>query len=394
MRILKFFTTNIAAKILALLFAIVVWTYVATGQTKVDQFPGRIPIEAKNIPVGMAIADDLGTVGIKIKAPYSTWQRLSADDFAADVDLSGLDVGTYRIDVNVHTSNPAISIVEKSPSKVTVTIEPLVAKKIPVTAKLEGKPADGFAAGEITALPAETEVRGAKSLVESILNAQATLGLSGESSDIEKKVKLSAFDASGNEIIGVNFTPDTVGVKIAITRATNTKTIGIKANITGDPKENFWVSNVIVTPSVVTVTGEPEALKNLEYLETARVEISNISQTKTSEADLILPEGIALISGEKKVKVSVYVSPNLSVKEIPATLNFIGRSGSTTSVVKAKVSGPIYILNNINSRDIVINIDLSSRGSGAYTINKQNFSVPTGIDVIDFSPQNININVE
>jgi len=394
MRIFKFFTTNITAKILALVFAIGVWTYVATGQTKVDRFPGRIPIEAKNIPSGMAIADDLGSVEIKIKAPYSSWQRLSADDFTANVDLSGLDVGTYRMDVNVSVSNSAVSVVEKNPSKVTIRLEPLVTKKVPVAIKLDGKPADGFAAGEAVTTPDQVEVRGAKSLVDSILNAQATLGLNGENSDFEKKVKLSAFDAASQEIKSVSFAPDTVIVKVPVMRATNTKTVGIKAIITGDPSENFWVSKVIVTPSVAVITGEPEVLKNIEYLETTRVDINNISKNKSLDADLILPEGIALLSNQNKVKVTVYVSPNLSIKELPATFNFIGRSASASSNVKVRLAGPIIMLNNLTSRDIILNIDMSSRSSGAFVINKNDFSVPSGIDVIDFSPKTININVE
>jgi YbbR domain-containing protein len=392
--LLKFFTTNITAKILALLFAISVWAYVATGEAKVDRFPGRIPIEAKNIPIGMAVAEDLGSVEIQIKAPYSSWQNLSIDKFKAEVDLSGLDPGTYRTDINVSSNDSSVSIVEKSPSKVTIKLEPLITKKVPISVKIEGKPADGFATTETKTDPQDVEIRGAKSIIDNITTASAVIKLNGENSDIEKKVKVSAFDNSGHEAKNVIFSPDTVLVKATINRATNIKTVGIKANITGDPKENLWASGVIVTPSVAVVSGEPEILKELEHLETAKIDISNIGETLSKEVDLILPEGIALLSGARKVKVMVYVAPNISTKEIPASFNFTGKSGSTNATVKVRVSGPVSLLNNLYSRDVLANIDLSDKNSGTYTIAKSDISVPKGIDVLDFSPKTININVE
>jgi YbbR domain-containing protein len=393
-KIFIFFTTNIIAKILALFFALAIWVYVTTGEAKVDRFPGNIPIEPRNVPVGMAIADELGNVEVKIKAPYASWQKLSADDFTAYVDLGGLDIGTYRIDVEIHISDPSISIIEKDPAKVTVSLEPLTSKEVPVAVKIEGKAAEGFATGETSTEPPKVEVRGAKSLVDNILDASAIVKLNGEDVDLEKKVRLTAFDASSKEIKNISFMPDSISVKIAITRATNTKTVGIKASIVGDPKENFWVSKVIITPSVAVVSGEPEELKELEYLETARIDIANISKTLDKEVDLVLPEGIALISRKRKFKVLVSVAPNLSVKEIPATLNFIGKPGSTSSTVEVKVSGPISILNNLYSGHVVIDIDLSNRGSGVYNIDKSAIKVPSGIDVVDFSPKIINIIIE
>jgi YbbR domain-containing protein len=393
-KIINFFTTNITAKLLALLFALGIWMYVAAGESRVDKFPGRIPIEPKNVPVGMAIADDLGSVEVKIKASYSSWQHLSIDKFTASVDLAGLGTGTYRTDVDVKVSDPAVSVVEKNPSKVTVSLEPLTTKKVPITVRIEGKTGSGFAAGEATTDPSELEVKGAKSLVDNILSASVMVKLNGETTDLDSKVRPTAFDANGKEIRGIIFTPDSVLVKVPISRATNTKTVGIKVSVTGDPKENYWISKIIVTPSVAVVTSEPEQLKDLEYLETVKIDISGIFKTLNKDVDLILPEGIALLSNQRQVKVSVYVAPNLTAKEIPATLVYKGKMGSTSSTVKVKVTGPISSLNNLYSRDVVINIDLSGRSSGSYTIDRGSITVPSGIDIIDYSPKTINIIIE
>jgi len=393
-KILKFFTTNISAKILALFFSLIIWIYVASGESKVGNFPGQIPIEVRNVPIGKAVAEDLGACQIKIKAPYSVWQNLSSDSFSAYVDLEGVDIGTHQLDVNVKTNNPAISIIEKNPSKVIVKIEPLTSKKIPVSIKIEGKPSPGYASGEIINEPSEVEAYGAKSVIDSLFNAQGIIKLNNEDSDIEREVTLIAYNNSGQAIKNVNLQPSKIKSKVLINKATNIKTVGIKANVVGDPKENFWVSKIIVYPSVATITGEPEELKNIEYLETEKINISDLDKSLDKDVELILPEGIALVAGQNKIKVSVIISAEISVKELPATLIYKGKMGSTRNTVKVKLSGPIFLLNNLTSDNILVIIDLTGRGSGSYTIEKKDIQIPQGFSLIDYSPKIINISID
>lgn len=390
-RFLKFFTTNVLAKILAFLFALFVWIYVASGQAKIDFFPGRIPIEAKNIPSDRALVGDLGTCQVKIKAPYNVWQELSIDDFSAFVDLSGLDRGIYKLEVKIEVDNPSVSILEKTPAKIDVKLEPLISKKVPVAVKIEGKPASGFATGEIEIENQEVEARGAKSLVESTLEVRGNIRLNGEASDVTRKIRLTAFSNSGEEIPQVQLYPKVTQVKISIIRASNIKTVGIKVNIVGDPAENYWVSKIVTTPSVAVVSGEPEELKNLEYLETERVDITGTNKNLSKEANLILPNGINLLHSLKKVQVLIYISPNLSTRQLPATLIYKGKIGYSPDTVKVKISGPVTLLNRLNSSDIILNIDLTERGFGDYSISKSDISVPANIEIIDFTPKVIKV---
>lgn len=389
-----FFTKNLGAKILALIFALSLWFYVAVGEARVDKFPGKIPIEVKNVPVGMAVSDYFEGVDLKIKAPFSTWQKLSSDSFQAFVDVNNLDVGTYRLDVNIKVSEPEVSIVEKNPSKVTVHLEEVTEKNVPINFKIEGKVADGFATGELESDPKEVKIKGAKSLVERITNATAVVGLSGEMSDTEKFVPLIIFDGSGNEIKNLEIFPSNVKVKVPISKATNIKTVGIKAAITGNPAENFWVSKIVAFPSTAVVTGEAENLKSLDFLETTKLDITNISSNLTKNVDLVLPSGISLVSNERSIKITVYVSPNTTTKSVPASFNFIGGKGSTTTVVNVIVSGPVSGLSGISAGNVVINFNVSGKSSGSAEVTRDMISLPAGFDVVDFSPKNINLVVE
>jgi len=393
-RILSFFTTNITAKILALLFALGVWFYVAAGQAKVDVFPAQIPIEIKNLPPQRAVVGDLGTCQVKIKASYYTWQQLSANDFSAYVDLAGLDTGTHQLEINVRVTDSSVSVVEKNPAKVRVKLEPLISKKFPIKVGLEGKPAGGYTTGEISIEPSEVEVNGPQSLVEGITEIKTTIRLSGENTDVERVGHFTALDNSGQKVSNINFSPSSAKIKIPIVKGANIKTVGIRANITGDPKENYWISKIIVTPAVVAVKGEAEILKDLEYLDTEKIDVTDINKTISRDVDLILSRGIILENGSKKIKVMVYVTPNLSVREIPATLIYKGKIGSTSATVKVKVSGPLALLNNLHSSDVLIIIDLTGRGSGSFAIERKDIEAPTGIDVIDFSPKTINIVID
>jgi len=85
---IKLLTKNLWIKLFCLLAAILLWVYVAAGQSAVGKFPGNIEIRAINVPSGLVAIFDNQSVEIKIMADSATWRKLSADSFTAYVDLT------------------------------------------------------------------------------------------------------------------------------------------------------------------------------------------------------------------------------------------------------------------------------------------------------------------
>ena len=244
---------NWLAKIVSVLLACTLWIYVGIGQTKTANFPGRVPLQIRNVPQGMVAITDIERVTIKIVADSETWKKLSADSFTAYLDLTGLTVGTHEIKIIVSTNMSNIQIVEVSPATVLVRLEPQVEKQIPVNVLIDGKAGEGLVPGQWTVEPAVVKVSGAKSIVENLLEATAKIQLAGETADFKKVTKLEGLDAQAKTISNLSFSPSEVTVSVPIVKASNVKTVGIKVVTAGNPAEGYWVSKIETNPQTVTV---------------------------------------------------------------------------------------------------------------------------------------------
>lgn len=388
----NFLTKNLGAKILALVFATFLWVYVVGVSDKLANFPAKIPIIVKNLSSNLAVATELPEVDLKIRAPYASWEKLTADNFTCFVDLAGFRPGEYELDIQAVCSDPAVVVLEKKPFRIKVKIDPLTSKKVPLEAKFEGKPGEGYIVTNSEILPKEVEIRGAKSVLDNILSVYGVIYLDGEMTRIQRKIEVVALDAQGNKIKNLTFEPDSADATVLIQKAADIKTVGIKVNLTGSPNQNYWVSKIIAEPAILILGGKAEALKNTNYIETEKINISGIFSNSTYKAKLIIPEGIRVSGNIKEVEVKVYLSAQESTKAVSASFKYKNGTGSTGDVVKVTLSGPI---NMLSSAKVSITIDLAGKDPGSYKINIEEsmVNIPSGTKVINFSPKTIDIEV-
>jgi len=397
---MKFITQNFGAKIIALLCAVFLWAYVSAGETKTGYFPGNLPLEAKNIPEGLAAVYDQPKLKIKIQAPYETWGRLGVGNFSAYIDLSEYTEGTYDVEVKVSASIPSVNIVEIEPSRIIVRLEPKIRKELPVKVRFEGEAKVGFVPGEVTIKPETADINGAKSLVSSLSEVTALVRLSGEDADFEKSVILAVYDENNEKVPGLEFDPQSVDVMVPIVPASEGKSVGIKAKTRGKPKSDFYVSKIEVSPATIEVFGASSTLKSLLYIETKEVNIDGISKDFEKDTELSLPSGITV--KENKIKVKIYLSQNSVAKEITASLNYqnlitgLSVSSVSPSSIKVLTSCPVTIAGILNSDKVIINFNLEGRAAGSFTqnINKEMLSVPDGCAVASWLPSAVTITLQ
>lgn len=114
---------NLHFKILAVIFAILLWVFVINQGFRIDFLEKEIPIQAYNLADDLSLASDLGNVKLKIRAPKSFWQEYSEESLDAYVDLKYFDKGVYDIEVKVSSQDSDIQIIEKDPEKISVVID-------------------------------------------------------------------------------------------------------------------------------------------------------------------------------------------------------------------------------------------------------------------------------
>lgn len=398
----KFITNNWAAKLVCILVAVGLWAYVAIGESKVDNLPGKLPLQIKNVPSNLTAIVDEDSVQVKISADRSTWSRLSSNSIVAYIDLNGLTQGTHEVSVLAESSISNVEIVDITPSKVLVRLEPIIKKKVPIRIQTSGQAGEGLVAGEATIEPSEAEISGAESVIGKILEVTAPIVLNGETTQIEKNIPLVALDSNGEEIKNVSYNPKEAKVTLPLVKAGTTKSVGIKAQITGKPKSGYWINQINITPSNVTISGSSGVLRGVTYLQTKAIDVEGISQNITKQIDLDLPSGVSLNETSSQVKVEIQISVGSSEKEISAGIVYDNLSSLLKvdsvdpNTVKIVVSGPVDALASLSSSNVQVHLNLGNiKTSGAYNIDidRNSITVPDGMSVSSYVPSAVKVNL-
>ncbi len=163
---LKKLTENWALKLLALVFACILWFFV-TGEQKLER-SYAVPLELKNIPAGMMVANDIPSmIDVRISGPRTLLMNLQLQDIGIAVNLKDLAPGLAtlkRLEERLNLPGP-LKVTRLSPSYIDVKLERIVSKNVLVKPQLRGKPAAGYRVATVHSVPPRVLVEGAESEV-------------------------------------------------------------------------------------------------------------------------------------------------------------------------------------------------------------------------------------
>ena len=392
------------AKLAAVFLAICAWIYVTGLQTRLIDFPGGVNLNMRNTAVGLATVSDTSQIKLKIISSNWRWRQLTADSFEAYVDLSGLSAGIYEKDVIVNSLFSDVRIIEKSPAKILVKLEPMVKKTVPAAVKISGQPAAGFMVGDSSVEPESVEIAGAKSVVESINNVEARIKLTGQAQELSQSLPVRAYNNAGETIGNLSYAPAEVKITVPIEQIDQTKQVGVNPKFVGQPASGYWLSAAAAEPGVMEIIGRPETINRINVLETEPIVLDGLKSEKTIDSKVILPEGVTFktpLPGNQ-IKVKITISQLESTKEINTGFSWQNLGGglkviaAEPSFLKTTVGGQAEKLAKLSTKDIIYNVDLNGLTAGSHSveIKKENFSLPEGITVISFSPSTITVDLE
>lgn len=370
---------------------------------RVGQYPEEIPLTAVNLGTGMsANFGDNQTVRVVISAPLSAWRSLSRENFSAVVDGSKRTEGTYDLNIVASSRSSEIKIVRIKPERVVVSVEPIIVKTVPVSARYTGRAGNDLVPDEAIFDPEKVEISGARSVVDSITQALVEIKLNGETETIETK-SAPVFRSVNDSLIGsISSNPKEVSVKVPLVKAGRLKTVGIKAVITGQPTTGYWVKTTTITPPVIAITGRADLLEQAESISTSNVSVEGISAAATFEVTLNFPDGISAAEDIGKATVRVELASTSTSKTITPEIQYEGLASSlkvtslTPASVSVIVSGDASVLASVDST-VKITLNLSSyksAGNYALSLTSADFSLPSGISLVSFLPSSIDAKLE
>lgn len=397
----KFLTKNLPLKLLAIAGAVFLWFYVVNEGYEVGFLDAEIPIETYNLAEDLAVANELGTAKIKVRAPAQDWSKVSIDNITAFVDLKGIRKGIFSKEVKVSVDDPSITILDVDPEKISVTLEELQSLSKEIEVETIGSVNEAYETQDPTITPDKVEIKGSQSSIEKISKVVAPVQLNGEMTEIKTQVELEARDSSNQKITNLVIIPKTAEVAIPVRKKSEIKTVGIKANVVGDPASGYWVKQTTVSPNSVAVQGNADTINDLSYISTQSIDIANITATTEKQVALDLPDEVTVVDSDQ-VTVKIEVEAQNITKSVSAAPRYTGLATdlrvalATPSAVSLQVTGPAPQLNALKDGEITTNINLSGKSSGNHkiAITSGAISLPTGISLKSIETKEIQVLVQ
>lgn len=368
--------------------------------TRTAVLPEKILLKAVNEQTGLtANFGSVNSVEVIVSAPRDKWSSLSAESFSAVVDVKDLAVGNYDLGVLLSSKVENVSVRRIRPAKVVVAIEPVISKTVAVSVKYTGTAGNELVPDLPKLSLDKVELSGPKSVVSTLTQAYVIIDLSAKTANFEQVAKLTALNNLNEQIGSVTFNPLEITVNTSLIKAGKVKTLSIVPNITGQPANGFWVSEIQINPTTVVVTGSAEVLEKIKNISTLPVNIEGITGNKELDATLDLPSGVTLAQETGKIKVALTLKDNETTKQILPTINYTNVNGSlkVTSIsptsVTVLVAGGATALATAGNGS-AINLDLAAyKSAGTYSVPIPSTAIQlsSGITLVSFLPSAIDV---
>lgn len=376
---MRWLATNIRTILLAFILAVAVWISAVTAADPDEiRAPIAVPLEIVGQEPSLIITSEIpSTVAVTLRAPRSVWERISAQEnsIRAILDISNLSAGEHTRDIQIQIAARPIQLVLSDPASISVTLERLATRALPIDLSLSGQPAVGYQAGDPQTDVTEVVISGPESLVEKVQRARILLSFSGTRESIDQALPVLALDAQNAVVDGVSINPSSIHVTIPVTQQGGFRDVAVKVVVSGQVAAGYRLENISVFPPVITVFASDSQLVNAlpGVIETETLDLQDAKETISTRLALLLPANISIV-GAQTVQVTVEVSPiQTSVTLLNQPINVIGLSDGLAAQVSPQtvdviISGPLPVLDALTPQDIIVNIDVTGLEAGTYQL--------------------------
>ncbi len=361
-----------------------------------------IPVEVNHAESLLVTDLSRANVGVSVRGPRSTINRLSNDDIEVLADLSDATAGTFRVDLVPRVSRSVLA--DTLPRQITVTLEESREKFIEVREAITSPPPRGY---EIVGEPAfevtQALVSGALSRVDQVVAAQVELDLSQQRSPMQNEVRLIPVDVDGAPVPGVTLEPSVIEVRVEIQPRPDIREVRVVPNILYETlPEGYVIDSITLRPDTVVITGSPESLENAPgAFFTEPIDLTGRTSSFQQAASVQLPLGDLFVVENQNVTVSIGVAPLVTSRQFDrVTVEVIGvpegwRVTLNPDEVTTLLTGPQAALDNLSADDLRVVVDVNGLTPGNYQLMPEVSTVQNGGAGVNISvlPAEIGVSV-
>ena len=374
-----FFTRNLGLKIVALVFAILLWAYVLVAlnpvrSKSIDDVPitleGYTDLLSRNL---ILVNSDLGLADVEVNATITNHSDLDASRITCRASLSTISAaGTYRLPLNVTVQSNLGTVASVDPRTVTVEVDNLVVKNVPVKLELTGTLPEGY---EVVSenVASSITIEGAARYIERTVRAVATVDLTGRTENVEESVNVVFYDKDDNEVAVVTRSQNKPAVTVRLTLSAY-KRVSVRQDVSL-ADDTYYTLRSETTPATVIIYGSVETLENIDYISTENLVLPAEADIVSRVVPLILPDGVTLRRGQSgSVTLSATVTEKTGERtlEVPLTYTHLSNdllmAEGAPTYVTVVASGPLFQLEQLTADMFTVQADLTGYGPGEWEL--------------------------
>jgi YbbR domain-containing protein len=413
----KWLSHPTAMKILSVVLALLLWAVV---HIDTDSSPQTVTssIDTKTIEAAKINIEGLDEDKFALTAMEPTVVRIDVQGKLTDL-LSASSIDDYKVIVDVKDVKPGIQelplvvklpkgiqLVAMSPRTVTVQLEEIVTKTFDLQVIAEGKPAEGFVAGEPAAVTLSTEAAGPgievtlpKDDMQRVGSVVASVNIEGADKTVtDKKAKVVVYDTDGLEMTNAIVDPSTVMVEVKVTPPF--KKVPLQVRYTGTLPDRVSIESIKPEIEEVTVYGDQKTIDALTVFDGVVFDLSKVKASGTFKVKTQLIDGIKSVD-PSEISISVFVDPTVKRTFTGMAINMGGLAEGLTAVVRAPVSGKYdltvsgaeSILSKVEANQITITASLAGLGPGVHTIPLE-VVLPAYVQTVAADGQPLSVTIE
>ena len=401
---LRWLFSNLSTLLLAIALAVVVWFSAETAANPNIESTRSVLLEIVGLdPNMLVVSSPPAQVRVTLRAPTSVMSSLDSVDgsISAWVDVSGLEAGTFELEVKAKASETygPVRISQITPQFVTLSLEPLITRSVPVDLEISGEPAIGYQKGSPSYTPTSVTVSGAASLVDQVTSTLVTLDISEADETINVDIPVLALDTNGEPVEGVLINPKEISVTQPVYLQGGYRNVIVKVLTTGQPANGYKLTNITVSPlNVVVFASDPQLVNDLPgFVETEPVDLTGAEDDVDTFVALKLPDEVSIVGDETVlVRVSIAAIEGSLTVDLPVTpIGLLPTQAAILSpeTVKVILSGPVPVLDNLKPSDIRVVVDLTGLDLGTYQLEPRVDLLPERLQADAILPTTIQVTV-
>ena len=294
---------NLPARIICLLVACGLWVYVMTDQNPIMERNVEVRLQQINLPNHMMAFNVPDKVVVKVRGTRTKVSDNLENKIVATLNMKTATEGQQTIPVKVSFANG--DVVQVIPSEVSVYVDTVSEKKVPVVTRIVGAISNDMTIGHSTITPPQVTLRGATHRIDKVNKVVAPIDVTDHQGDFQTESELVAVSEDGYDIPNMKIIPERVMVQATMVSQMLSVDIPVKLVMSGELPKGIIVTKSEVLPDKVRITAPPSMLKELKAINTKPVDVSKLEGSMVVAAELDLPEKVIPELRTVQIRLSV-----------------------------------------------------------------------------------------